>query len=119
LELQHRALGIAAQVSTRLVAQDGEWIREIDRLDAVEIIKTPKGEVVIDFGQNMTGYVEVSVSGKRGDRIALHHAEVLDSEGNFYTGNMRSARNENVYILSGGSDIFKPTHSFTEPEPQA
>lgn len=102
----------ARRVKTRLVAQKGEWITEQERLSPVQILRTPKGETVIDFGQNMTGYVEVRARGKRGDRIVLHHAEVLDSEGNFYNENYRQARNENVYVLSGGEDLFKPTYSF-------
>ena len=65
-------------VETSLIPQEGEWITEQERLAPVEILHTPKGETVIDFGQNMTGYVEVRVKGERGDRIVLHHAEVLD-----------------------------------------
>ena len=99
-------------VETSLIPQEGEWITEQERLAPVEIIHTPAGETVIDFGQNMTGYVEVRVKGERGDRIVLHHAEVLDHEGNFYTENYRAARNENVFVLSGGEDVFKPLYSF-------
>ena len=99
-------------ISYPLVPQDGEWIREHERLAAVEVIKTPKGETVIDFGQNMTGYVEIHAHGKRGERIKIHHAEVLDQDGNFYTANLRAARNENVYILSGEDEYFKPLFTF-------
>ena len=88
-----------------------DWEAKVGK-SMYEFIKTPKGEYVIDFGQNMTGYVEVTVKGNPGDRIVLHHGEVLDKDGNFYIGNMRSARNENVYILSGGNDVFKPTYTF-------
>ena len=114
LTAEKKRLGTAveATVKSALIPQDGEWIKEIDRLNPVDIIKTPKGEYVIDFGQNMIGYVEVTVKGNRGDRIVLHHAEVLDKNGNFYTDNMRYAKNENVYVLSGGYDVFKPTYSF-------
>ncbi len=96
----------------KLVPQVGEWIVEVERLAPVEVIRTPKGELVLDFGQNMTGYVEVTIQGKRGDKIVMHHAEVLDSEGNFYNDNFRSARNENTYILSGERDVFKPSFTF-------
>ena len=109
-----RVLGNAVidAVDTTLVPQEGEWICENERIAPVEIIHTPKGETVIDFGQNMTGYVEVKIQGPRGSRIVMHHAEVLDSEGNFYTDNMRLARNENIYVLSGGDDVFKPKYCF-------
>ena len=100
------------EYKTKLVKQDGEWIREQERLRPVALIKTPKGETVIDFGQNMTGYVEVKAKGERGGKIVIHHAEVLDKDGNFYTANLRSARNEITYVLSGGDDVFKPIYTF-------
>ena len=103
---------LADKLTGKVIAQMGEDITEQERLAAVELIVTPKGERVIDFGQNMTGYVEVAITAPRGSRIVLHHAEVLDSEGNFYTGNYRSARNENTFICSGNADVFKPTYSF-------
>lgn len=99
-------------VNTEIIKQQGETVREQERISPVETIKTPKGETVIDFGQNMTGYVEIKIKGKRGERIVLNHAEVLDKQGNFYTENLRSARNENIYVLSGGEDVFKPSFSF-------
>ena len=100
------------KLTTKVVAQVGEDITEQERLAPVELIVTPKGETVIDFGQNMTGYVEVAITAPKGSRIVLHHAEVLDSDGNFYTGNYRVARNENIYICSGEADVFKPTYTF-------
>ena len=95
------------------VPQEGEWIVENERIAPVEILRTPNGETVIDFGQNLTGYVEVRLLGKRGDRIVLHHAEVLDKDGNFYVGNMRTAKNEVAYVLGGnGEEVFKPSFTF-------
>ena len=108
----HLGKAVEFEVGSALVLQDGEWIMEQERLSPVELIVTPKGERVIDFGQNLTGYVEIKASGKRGDRIVLHHAEVLDSDGNFYTGNYRQAKNEVTYVLSGESVILRPTFSF-------
>jgi alpha-L-rhamnosidase len=103
---------IPSDVKTKLVAQVGADIVENERLAPVEILRTPKGELVVDFGQNLTGYVEVRVKGNRGDRIVMHHAEILDMDGNFYTANFRTARNENTYVFSGGEDVFKPTYTF-------
>ncbi len=100
------------KVKTKLIPQVGSYIHEHERIAAKEFILTPKGEKVIDFGQNMTGYVEVRIKGERGGRIVMTHAEVLDTEGNFYNENLRSARSRNEYILSGGDDVFKPTFSF-------
>ncbi|MBQ9986040.1 MAG: family 78 glycoside hydrolase catalytic domain [Oscillospiraceae bacterium] len=97
---------------TKLIPTVGELIVEHERLSPCGLIHTPEGEVVLDFGQNLTGYVEIKIRGDRGGKIVVHYAEVLDSDGNFYTDNMRSARNENVYILSGENDVFKPRFCF-------
>ena len=111
-EPEYRGAAVLDTVNSALVPQDGEWIKEADRLRPIELITTPKGERVVDFGQNMTGYVEIEAKGKLGDRIVLHHAEVLDKDGNFYTANYRHAKNEVTYILSGESVTLHPVYSF-------
>ena len=98
--------------SPNLIREEGVRVREKERIAPVKLIITPKGEKVIDFGQNLAGYVEIRIKGERGDRIVVSHAEVLDKEGNFYTENYRTAKNINTYILSGGDDILKPTFCF-------
>jgi alpha-L-rhamnosidase len=98
---------------TRLVPQDGPYVRRQERIAPVKLITTPRGERVIDFGQNITGWVSFSVRGDAGQRVVLHHAEVLDADGNFYTENLRSARNTIEYTLSGGStERYEPHFSF-------
>jgi alpha-L-rhamnosidase len=96
-----------------LVASANEPIREHERFKPQRIWVTPKGEQVMDFGQNLVGWVIVKVNGQKGQRISLTHAEVLDKEGNFYTENLRSAKAEDTYILSGeGEEEFKPHFTF-------
>jgi alpha-L-rhamnosidase len=97
----------------RVVAQDGPAVRVQERIAPVALIVTPKGERVLDFGQNLTGWVAFTVRGGRGERVVLSHAEVLDAEGNFYTANMRSARNRIEYVLSGtGEERYRPRFTF-------
>lgn len=96
-----------------LVAQEGPGVRMHERLKPIKFITTPKGEAVVDFGQNMVGWVELKVKGNAGDTITIHHAEVLDKEGNFYTANLRAAKQENKYILKGdGVETFAPRFTF-------
>ena len=95
-----------------LIPMQGEKIVETQRLPVKEIIKTPAGETVIDFGQNLTGYVEFKIKGKKGDKATLQHAEVLDKDGNFYTENLRSAKQEVVFICDGEEHLYKPSLSF-------
>lgn len=78
-----------------------------------KLITTPKGEKIIDFGQNLVGWVQVKIKGNEGDKIVIKHAEVLDKHGNFYTDNLRSAKAEAVYILKGSvEETFEPRFTF-------
>lgn len=95
-----------------LVPQEGEIICEHERLKPTEVIHTPKGETVLDFGQNMTGYVELSLSVPAGEKIVIDHAEVLDRDGNFYTENLRSAEERIVFIGDGKRHLWKPEFTF-------
>ncbi|GAE93239.1 alfa-L-rhamnosidase [Gracilibacillus boraciitolerans JCM 21714] len=96
-----------------LVAQENEPVRKIDMLEPVELMQTPKGETVIDFGQNMVGWVSFDIEGKAGQEVEIKHAEILDGDGNFYTANLRAAKQTNKYILSGnGKETFEPHFTF-------
>ena len=95
-----------------LLDRQGERVVENERLEAKEIIITPKGETVIDFGQNMTGYVEFRIKGNKGERAVISHAEVLDADGNFYRDNLRSAKAEAIFVCDGKEHIHKAQHNF-------
>lgn len=95
-----------------LCAAEGERITEQETVYPVELITTPTGERVIDFGQNMTGFVRVKIRAPRGSKITFTHAEVLDKEGNFYNENYRSAKTTASYIASGGDDELFPSYTF-------
>jgi alpha-L-rhamnosidase len=92
---------------------DGVPVRRQEVLSPVAFLITPKGERVLDFGQNLTGRVRFCVTGNRGDTVRLRHAEVLDREGNFYTENLRGARCTDTYILKGGeAERYEPLFTF-------
>jgi alpha-L-rhamnosidase len=96
-----------------LVAQDGPRVRRMEEITPVRVFTTPAGETVVDFGQNMVGWVRLKVKGAAGTTVVLRHAEVLDSNGNFYTENLRTAKAEVRYTLSGrGAEVFEPHFTF-------
>ena len=80
------------------------------------IIKTPNGETVVDFGQNLAGYTELRVTAKAGQKITLWHGETLDENGNFTQSNFEPGnRNKNggipqkiVYTCKDGLNVYKP-----------
>lgn len=95
-----------------LILQQGEEVCEQERLAVKKVFVTPNGETVLDFGQNMTGYVELFVNAKAGDCVDLSFAEVIDKEGNFYTENYRGAKAQYHYICSDGVQTWHPSLTF-------
>lgn len=83
-----------------------------EKLSPAKVFITPKGETVIDFGQNLTGWVSFSVDGKSGDRVVLTCFETLDAAGNVYTANLRTAKQEIRYICKGGREKYHPLFTF-------
>ncbi|MDR2746224.1 MAG: glycoside hydrolase family 78 protein [Treponema sp.] len=96
-----------------LKPRDGLPVKEQEFLKPVKFFVTPRGERVIDFGQNISGWVRFKARGRAGDRVKIRHAEILDSSGNFYTENLRKARQTVEYILRGdGVESYHPHCSF-------
>jgi alpha-L-rhamnosidase len=96
-----------------LVAQEGVPVRKIEFISPQKMLKTSCGETVIDMGQNMVGWVCFTVRGSKGSRVVLKHAEVLDKDGNFYTENLRFAKQTIEYILKGeGEECFEPHFTY-------
>lgn len=96
-----------------LVATMGSPVRAIQEIKPIKIFKTPAGETVADMGQNMVGWVRLKVKGPAGTNISIHHAEVLDKEGNVYLANLRKAKQEVQYTLKGGdTETYEPHFTF-------
>ena len=95
-----------------LTAQENEPVRITEKIVGKELIVTPKGEKLVDFGQIVTGVVEVHVKGEKGQKIVLRHAEVLDKDGNFYPETLRQAKSIDTFICNGEEQIFRPHFTF-------
>lgn len=105
---------IVQHPKSMLVCQENEPPKVMHELKPVDFIVTPAGETVIDFGQNMVGTVRFKVRGaSRGDVAELRHFEVLDREGNVYTGNLRKAKQTATYICRGAAEeTYQPEFTF-------
>ena len=96
-----------------LISTYNEPVRKHEEMQPINVMMTPEGDHVIDFGQNLVGWVRLKVNGNAGDTIRIYHAEVLDKEGNFYTANLRAAKQTNEFILKGGGEeILEPHFTF-------
>ncbi len=92
-----------------LLAGNSSPARKHEVFAARQIITTPKGETVIDFGQNLVGWVQFKVKGAAGKTFTIEHGEVLDKAGNFYNANLRSAKEQVTYTLKGGAvETYEP-----------
>ena len=86
-------------------------LREMEELPVREILRTPAGETVLDFGQNFAGYVKFLANFPAGTKIVLSHGEILQN-GNFYHDNYRSAKTEITYVSDGREEWVRPRFTY-------
>lgn len=80
-----------------------------EEVKPINIIPTNRGTYILDMGQNMVGWLQLKVSGNRGDKITMKFAESLQEDGSLYIANLRDARVTDAYILKGESEeIWEP-----------
>ena len=89
----------------------GPPVQRQEELRPIKIWTSPAGKMLVDFGQNLVGWVKVHVQGSAGTTITLRHAEVLEN-GELGTRPLRSAKATDRFILSGGDDVFEATFTF-------
>ena len=77
----------------------------------IELIHTPKDEWILDFGQNLTGWVEFDNKLEAGESITLTACETLQN-GCFYHDNLRTAKTEFTYVSSGKKKHVRPRFTF-------
>lgn len=97
-----------------IVAQENKSIRKMKIIKPISISKLPNHEWLIDMGRNMVGWVRFTVRHVYiGQKIELHHAEILNKDGNFYAGNLRKAKQKIVYIAKGEQEeTFEPHFTY-------
>ncbi len=95
-----------------LIPQQGEDIVVTDILYPAQRFVTPKGEYVIDFGQEIAGTLYMEFDAKRGDTVKIYCGEMLDNDGNFYNLNYRTAKSEMIYHCTDGNQSWEPQFTF-------
>ncbi|MDD7739196.1 MAG: family 78 glycoside hydrolase catalytic domain [Lachnospiraceae bacterium] len=96
-------------------ASDNVAVTEQERLKPKRIT-TPSGRTVLDFGQNIAGYAEFTVTARAGQRIFLRFGELLDENGEFTQKNIQCSNKKITtplqqveYICSDGENHYKTT----------
>ncbi len=83
---------------------------------APTLITTPGGKMVLDFGQNIAGYVSFSVAARTGQKIKLRFGELLDENGEFTQKNIQCSNKKITtplqqveYTCKDGRNDYKTT----------
>ncbi|RKK12818.1 hypothetical protein BFJ66_g15556 [Fusarium oxysporum f. sp. cepae] len=99
--------------SVNITAGFSEPVRPIQALAPVDLITTPKGKKVIDFGQNLVGFVRLKdISGPKDSLISLRHAEVLE-DGELGLRPLRICEAMDQYVFDGGpATSWEPTFTY-------
>lgn len=83
-----------------LVAPTAPPVRCTEEIMPADVLTSPSGTRILDFGQNLAGRVRIAVRGARGQTVTLRTAEVLQN-GEIYTRPLREARSTDSYTLAG------------------
>ncbi|WP_432563955.1 alpha-L-rhamnosidase [Kineococcus sp. SYSU DK003] len=89
----------------------GPPVRRQEVLPAQRVWTSPSGRTLVDFGQNLVGWIRLTVTGEAGTTITVRHAEVLEN-GELGVRPLRTAKATDTFTLSGGRDVFEPTFTF-------
>jgi alpha-L-rhamnosidase len=99
--------------SAELISPDVAPVKRIIEIKPKKIITTPKGKKVLDFGQNLVGWlrIENDIPGKKGDELLIKHAEVMEHE-ELGTRPLRTAKARDIIKLGGKTKGYEPSFTF-------
>ena len=87
-------------------------VRRIEEVTAVAITRSPSGKVLVDFGQNLVGWLRLTINAPAGTEITLRHAEVLE-HGELGVRPLRFASATDQYVSAGvGPKVWSPRFTF-------
>ena len=96
-----------------LIGQACDQIKVIDEIPVKNIIHTPAGELVLDFGQVLAGVVRMEVGAEEGTVVTMEHGEVLSKEGNFMNNILGNCKDQkDVLVCKEGQQIFEPLFTY-------
>ncbi|MFG2427780.1 family 78 glycoside hydrolase catalytic domain [Streptomyces sp. NPDC048590] len=99
--------------TARITAPTGPPVRRTRTVPVREVLTTPSGRTVADFGQNLVGRLRIRVTGPAGHTVTLRHAEVLEN-GELALRPLRQAAATDSYVLrgTGQPETWEPTFTY-------
>ncbi|QNA93974.1 MULTISPECIES: alpha-L-rhamnosidase [unclassified Microbacterium] len=86
-------------------------IRRYETMPVSRVLRSVSGKTILDFGQNLVGWVVVQKPAVRGARVSLRHAEVLE-QGELSTRPLRKAQATDEIVLDGRGGTWEPKFTF-------
>ena len=88
-------------------------VRAQEVLSASTVSEPEPGKFVFDLGQNMVGIPELKIPVKKGAKVTVRFAEMLNEDGTLYTENYRTAQSTDYYISANTGEInWRPSFTF-------
>ena len=84
---------------TKIVDQICEPVKNIERIKVKKVLDT-KGGKILDFGQNLTGVIEIKTPEDFDGTFTVKFAEIL-IHGEFFTDNLRAAKATDTFTVKG------------------
>ncbi len=95
-----------------LVAPAGPPVRCTEEVAVAQVLTSPSGRQILDFGQNLVGRLRIRLRGERGSVVTVRTAEVLQG-GEIFTRSLRTAESADSYVLAGReTEEWEPRFTF-------
>ncbi|MDD2474912.1 MAG: family 78 glycoside hydrolase catalytic domain [Dysgonamonadaceae bacterium] len=96
-----------------LVAQPNPNIQVQEEISPIKITKLDNGKLILDMGQNMVGWLESRLKGKKDAPITFRFAELINPDSTIYLANIRSAKVTNIYTPEkDGAFTWEPSFTY-------
>lgn len=94
-------------------AQLNPPVKVLKEIKPIAITEHESGKFILDMGQNMVGWLNLTVKGQVGDTVTMRFGEVLEDDGGLFTTNLRDAQQTAQYILKGeGTENWEPCFTY-------
>ena len=109
--LEHKMLSVEEIEEKRpLVERFNPRIHKVEEFQPVSV-KQEDEALLLDFGETVTGWVEITGAFETGQKVMMQYGEVLQ-KGRFYRDNLRTAKAEFTYVSKGKGETIRPHFTY-------
>lgn len=109
--LEHKMLSVEEIEETRpLVERFNPRIHKVEEFQPISVEQEDEA-LLLDFGETVTGWVEITGAFETGQKVMMQYGEVLQ-KGRFYRDNLRTAKAEFTYVSKGKGETIRPHFTY-------